>query len=513
MFAAIVLCAFFTIAANAYDDVNETYYPMLKPPSHLYGVATYGPNTIGGLSGDPNTFYRQLITIESLQGLLLKNGCDEGIHIETWTEYQKNLEQILLRRAVTHEYVESPKDMWWLINHFMGDFSGQYVLYDWQGNPDSQNAAKMGAYKYDAIMIDLTQEADAIANGLTMAIDVSSYDDQWILDNWVPTWPRKDYAIDSFTSADPAPHYTAMTNEYAAAVGAICFREPGMTPLREAFLDVFDIDTPLTGWPTEEYGELPFTMDISQHDIFGTAINSVHNTALYSSLREPNNWPLNNPEDVNITADPTKHYVCFIWSDGDNTGWHNHGYCWHQNWWANPHRGRTKIGWPISLTCRDLGAVNVEYRYETATSDDGFLAVGSPGYHYPGHTSDESRNLNVSRILKYMRDLDLRVLMLLDKATFERPEVFAPYMASDQVDGMYFCDVWGDYAEHDGRIAWINDKPLVSAYMVMHTSNKQDVAAAVNARPVDITSWQGYSMIYVGAWSTSVTEDMRKVRH
>ncbi len=480
------------------------------PPTANNGNATHlvyagGTGQFGNVSNG-SKYSRQMILLESLQGLMLKNANTEGIHIETWTDYKNNFDQIVSKRSVTYNYVASPNDIWWLIDHFKTDFSGQYILFDLENNPESLMAARMASYTYNAVIVDAQMQSQAIANGLTMAIDVTAYGNQWIYDNWWPTWHRKDIAIDSATTGG----YVAMLNEYATATGAVCFREDGATSLRYAFLDDLDDDSPVFGWPEESYGELPSTLDNSLHDTFWAAINSVHNTALYSSFREPDNWPLQQQIDSDIVTTENTHYVCFVWSDGDNMGWHNAGYCWNTNWWASPYRGLTSIGWTLSPSMRDMGQVNIEYRYETATNTagakDNFIAVGSPGYSYPSFYSSATLAKSAARLADYMADLDLSTVLLLDRNAFETPEVYMPYMLEPQIDAMFYWAVWGNYAKYLGDIKWVNNKPIISNYIQLNNGNTSDVAASINARPTDPHSKQGYSMIGVGAWSMTVQD-------
>jgi len=190
----------------AYDEPNNTYFPLLTPPSYIYNVSTYGGNAIAGMSD------QTMIMLESLQGVLLKHAYTEGIHIETDAFYTNNFNDLVSRRQLTgkYEYVISPKTPWWLVQHFQTVFGSRYVLYDLT-KPDSLNAARMASYKYDAIMVEKSIEPTALTNGLTKVLDVSNYTDQWIYDNWLPTWPRKDIAIDQFTTGT----YRTCLNDYA----------------------------------------------------------------------------------------------------------------------------------------------------------------------------------------------------------------------------------------------------------------------------------------------------------
>jgi len=483
------------------------------PPVTLDGDATHfiaqTNEWANNLTPSPRST-KLYVMLGSLQGLLLKQGHSEGIHLELTSDYRNNIEDIATRRNITYEYVAWPKTPWWLIQHFKPQFGSRYVLYDQATNPDSVNAAYMASYLYDAVMIDEELKAEAIANGLTLALDVSTYDDQWIWDNWADPcastpWHRKDIAIDQPSE----PKYG-----HSVAVGPICFHDATETPLRHAFLDALEDDSPVIGWMEAGYSEVHSSIDNSEHSTWWIATQA-YNTALYSALREPSSLPLQqNTHSDPDTSQTNKHYVTFLMTDGDNPGWYNNTFAWDSNWWASPFRGQVPIGWGLLPAMRDIGQAKVEYLYDTASTDpnarDYFIAQSPIGYGYPSYFTPEARSRNAEQTAKHMGDLDLSILMILDISGFDNPETnYGPYLAQPEIDAMFYWDTWNNYAKYQGEIKWVNNKPIISGYSLLWGDTAytpENVADAVNLRSTDPTDPNSYSLIGIHVWSQSVAD-------
>jgi hypothetical protein len=116
-----------------------------------------------------------------------------------------------------------------------------------------------------------------------------------------------------------------------------------------------------------------------------------------------------------------------------------------------------------------------------------------------------ARATNATRLAGYLRDLDLRLLIVLDKSGFENPRVYRPYLEQPEIDGLVYWDVFGDYAKYRGAIQWQGGKPIVSAYSKLWGDwGPAQVAAEINARPRNPRSAAGYSLIAVHAWTHGV---------
>src|SRR5205823_3913991 len=99
---------------------------------------------------------------------------------------------------------------------------------------------------------------------------------------------------------------------------------------------------------------------------------------------------------------------------------------------GSPSRGRFPLGWGMTPALRDLSPTIVERLFADASVTtppaNVFCAMSPIGYCYPSLMSAEARATNAVRLSKYMRDLGLNLLILLDKSGFETPLVYEPYL-------------------------------------------------------------------------------------
>ena len=255
--------------------------------------------------------------------------------------------------------------------------------------------------------------------------------------------------------------------------------------------------------------ELTFTAENSDHNVSLAAANWCYNLALLSAFRDPGRLPLAQAATTGPPAETNVHYATFVFTDGDNVQWFHNAFLDHTQWWASPHRGTVPLGWGISPTLRDLSPTIVEHLYAEAAAShpptDVFLAMSPVGYCYPSLMSAETRATNAVRLARYMRDLDLHLLIVLDKAGFEKPATFEPYLRQPEIDGIFYWDVAGDYAKYRGSVRWENNKPIISAFTTLWgEQGPAQVATALKQRPRDPHLAEGYSMVAVHAWSHDV---------
>jgi len=285
------------------------------------------------------------------------------------------------------------------------------------------------------------------------------------------------------------------------------------TPLRLAFLGGLATDSVLVGWAHSD--ELAFTVANSEHDTSLAAANWCQNLALLSSLRDTNRPPLTQapcpfgqPVDTNVL------YATFIFTDGDNVQWMHNNFLLNTQWWGSPIRTQIPLGWGISPLWRDLSPTIAEYLVADAATTrpslSALVAMSPIGYCYPSLMSTNTRATNAVRLARYMRDLDLRHLIVLDKHGFETPSAYQPYLQQPQSEALFYWDAFGNYARCAGAIQWQCGKPIISAFTnLWDSSGPAEVAAALNARPRNPRLLAGYSLVDVHAWSHSV----ESVRH
>ena len=65
--------------AWAYDETNQTYYPLLTAPKRLYVAAIWGTANAIAMPADADSYHRTVVMLGSLSGLLLKQGNTNGV--------------------------------------------------------------------------------------------------------------------------------------------------------------------------------------------------------------------------------------------------------------------------------------------------------------------------------------------------------------------------------------------------------------------------------------------------
>lgn len=498
--------------AVAFDEATGSYFPSLRPPKSLLVAKTYsgGLQAAMDLSVDPDARRAEYILLESMAGLLLKKGHNEGIFIEPNIYHHQVLQELSQRRRVPFTYVAAPATVWSLVDRFKTNFGSRYVRCSLLSNPASLSIARMVAHKYDGIIVDEALESAARKHGLTNAFDATTKNDPWFLTNWWPQWPIQDLALEQ--NNDPAKLGDVICmNDYSAATGVPVFFEGTNSGLRSKFLQGMKPDSVLLGWPLCS-DELTFTAENSRHNVSLAAANWCFNLALLSSFRQGSHLPLQQaPAPAGPPTETKVHYVTFVFTDGDNVQWFHNGFLGSSNWWGSPKRGQVPLGWGISPTLRDLSPTIVETLYDPAehngVAQDHFCAMSPIGYCYPSLLSAQTRATNARRLERYMQDLGLSILIVLDKSGFENEAVYQPYLAQPAIRAIFYWDAFGDYAKYAGAIRWVNDKPIISAFATLWGSKgPTQVAAAINQRPATPFTASGYSMIAVHAWSHTVED-------
>ncbi|WP_309710287.1 GxGYxYP domain-containing protein [Armatimonas sp.] len=138
---------------------------------------------------------------------------------------------------------------------------------------------------------------------------------------------------------------------------------------------------------------------------------SVHSGVPATTLKQK-------PRPAPPKFDPTKVYVCFTMSDGDNLcTWR--GYF--RRYFEDPVRGQIPVGWGMGPTLIDLAPTWARWYYEHATPNDEFICdVSGVGYIYPPSwgtalkESDEAFRYFYGRTQDYMKKMDMATVRLMD---------------------------------------------------------------------------------------------------
>ncbi len=112
------------------------------------------------------------------------------------------------------------------------------------------------------------------------------------------------------------------------------------------------------------------------------------------------------------TPDPSKIYVSFTMSEGDNLQYIQERLL---VLWQDPNRGAIPIGWPIPAVLREAAPTLLDYYARTATPVDEFLAGPSGvGYMYPSVWPDAQLSLFLAHTGRLMQSMNLTTLEVLD---------------------------------------------------------------------------------------------------
>ena len=138
---------------------------------------------------------------------------------------------------------------------------------------------------------------------------------------------------------------------------------------------------------------------------------SVHSGVPATTLKQK-------PRPAPPKFDPSKVYVCFTMSDGDNLcTWR--GYF--KRYFEDPVRGQVPVGWGMGPTLIDLAPTWARWYYENATENDEFICdVSGVAYIYPPSWGTALKDREAAlryfygRTQEYMERMDLKTVRLMD---------------------------------------------------------------------------------------------------
>lgn len=212
-------------------------------------------------------------------------------------------------------------------------------------------------------------------------------------------------------------------------------------------------------------------------------------------------------------TDETKHYVCLLFSDGDNLQWIMNGYSEYFDKVNN--FDNMNISWTLSPEASEFCPLMHNKIYNAAGSNNHFvcgpsgLAYTNPSIYKKSALEDYSK-ATASAMLRSGQ----RIITILDDYyTYTESKMvysFGWFSRYDNIDGgLLYLDP-DRYEAGKGRIWFSNDKPFVSTRLSLWSLNGYDGATdewirqqadIINNYPVDIHSINGYSLICVQAWT------------
>ena len=349
--------------------------------------------------------------------------------------------------------------------------------------------------------------------GLTMKLDISS-------DTYNYSFQKKHYKIlkDSFTNKAIAHVKGDVQGVRDLAIQQnmwITFSEVGTSgeSFLKSILNDMGTNIGVMGWGDTEIHFVRFLSKLGDYVIpmDHSRNNSYIANFTFDSIKQPK-------QTANITADPSKHYMAIVFSDGDNSQWIQNGYAEYYD--KLKLQNDFKMTWTFPIIQQEVSPASIKMCYDNATENNYFIGgVSGIGYINPSvYNGDELDNFTTYTAAAIAKS-DMRVVTILDSIddTYRIPRLektFSYYTRFDNIDGAIVMLDPNKYAAAEGKVWFRNDKPLISVRHSLWYSNNEsrilpegwieEQLEVCNSFPADITSINGYSVINVHPWSVSV---------
>ena len=509
----------FSILLNTFDSLIPWFTPAPKSEAELVEIVErfdeYSIDEEITVIKSSRFSNAQMHTLISLQGLVSKTS--PAIFIDYG--YQANKDALSELEKAGHKilYNDENGEPWTfdaLINRFKSYIADNgYILYATPDDHGQLNTATNLATINGWLPVSANLEEAVVALGLEKRADISNDNiDLAYLKKFYNEYKdcfRKDSLVHMYYNAKGMRDFAIQHNIFVlyiedADYEGRLFRDKVMRELKPTSI--------IFGWC--QY-EIKFTESASR---FGhTVIPSDHsyNLSILASFNATDEkiGSLNETE-TKTELDPTKHYVAIVYSDGDNAQWIQNGFNEYHTWQS--YNNDVPVTWtfaPIMAEIADVDVVRTMNAY-----NNGAFITGPSGGGYSRITKMNAKELEAFSDLTaaMMLESGMTVMTLLDEmidGSFDtvmqsKLRYFARY---DNIHGGILQLDPDNYAGGGGRVYFVNDKPFITVghSLWYPTGNASDVtnewlaeqAAIINAKPADINSINGYTVINVHPWT------------
>lgn len=259
--------------------------------------------------------------------------------------------------------------------------------------------------------------------------------------------------------------------------------------------------------------EIKFTESSSRYGHYVIPSDHSYNLSILSSFDADEKF--DSAFDGEVQLDPAKHYVAIVYSDGDNLQWIQNGFGEFHTWQS--YGLDTPVSWTFAPIASQLAGTDV--KRTLAKSENATFITGPSGGGYARIMNMNSKELEAysDYTASVMLDSGLEIMTFLDEikyeATFDsgmqkRLSYFSRY---DNIKGGILQLDPNDYAGGGGRVYFSDDKPFVTVgFSLWHPSGNADEvtnewlaerAAIINAKPADIKTIGGYTVINIHPWT------------
>jgi GxGYxYP putative glycoside hydrolase C-terminal domain/GxGYxY sequence motif in domain of unknown function N-terminal len=484
-------------------------------PTTLYVINT--TTAIKWLKTDPG----EAITVRAMQGLVNRKSAPSiFVQVDSGSIHQQDWLNVLALKyratVVTEPDAAQPIDeLTWYIQKFRADFAG-YVLFDnassRTGGP-SANLALSLAGVLNAIPIDRNDSSliqAAKSAGLNQLDNVSNRDYAWLkASQYWSSFTRNAVYFNNPTGISDGGDF-AVANRMPVFWDDV--RNDHQMQTMSMMLSDQNPGGIVYGWgyTNVQYREDVFVAVASRYN--QSLMDTPPNLSVY--MHYPLQQPLKNTPTPPLPTDTHKHYVAFVYSDGDNPMViFNDLTLPGGDRYESPLRGKFPVGWTLPPTIADLAGPVVNEIYATATPNDQFLA-GPSGYGYAFPSLIPERQLFAAETQKAMARLGLRDVLVLDtdgKTGFNH-SVVDPLTAQPNVQSVFFQAFNGRNQPGPGTVLWSNGKPVLPTVVLYRPPGQgnqpiaERFASTLNSLPRDATSPAGYTVVYLDFWSVSMTD-------
>ena len=437
--------------------------------------------------------------ILSLQGIVAQT------EAQIWVEegnYGLWAETLTDEFGVTFQPVEAEngeRAAWVLVDKFKDHLSENgYVSFSFDDR--SANVATTVAGMEKWLMIDESLEAEAQSHGLVKKMDGKSRTEAQIFETYRDRLNKSLlFHVDD---------YKMNVRDYCIATQSFCFyyvRGVDDAAFLKEVLDWADDNVPILGWTDDE---LDYVTQNSAANLITMGADWCSNFSLLSAFRLDR--PLEQKTAFQpVTADPDKHYLTIVMSDGDNMTWHTGEFTTSPQWYGNSYRGQFPMNWGINPSFYDLAPTLLEREYEMATPNDAFI-TGVSGTGYINATGYPDLKTFAAQTNEYMKRCDLHVLNLLDN--YVNPDAIVEFAKQPQIKGGLWM-VGNKYTQGGGGVYWSNDKPFITFRDSMWEESPVRTATRINTYKRDPSVIEGYTVLVIHAWSADLNDVYQMVQN
>ncbi len=259
--------------------------------------------------------------------------------------------------------------------------------------------------------------------------------------------------------------------------------------------------------------EVKFNESISRYGHHVIPSDHSYNLSILSSFNATDE-KFAAPFEGEVDLDADKHYVAIVYSDGDNLQWIQNGFSEFHTWQS--YNSDVPVNWTFAPLAAELSDVDLK---RTLTNANNAMFISGPsGVGYARVSKMGSKELEAfsDYTASVMLESGLSVVTILDEinnSTFDlrmqkRLDYFSRY---DNIKGGILQLDPDRYAGGGGKVYFSDDKPFVSVgFSLWHPSGNADEvtnewlaeqAAIINAKPADINTINGYTVINVHPWT------------